>query len=73
MKEQDRFEKILFLEATEELLGWQMCPDHYGHHHLIPNQPRHIHVISSACWCEPFFEPLNQDPCRELWKHNQVH
>lgn len=73
MEQKLKYEKIEVEESSEELISWQRFPDHFGHTHVVPHQPRHVHVISYACWCEPFYEKDNQDPRREIWTHNQVH
>ncbi len=69
--EDKRFEKITIDHKPEDFEGWIAFADPYGHHHIIPQQPRHLHVISTACWCGPFLEM--QDAGRETWAHNQVH
>lgn len=71
--EDQRFQKITLTERPDDFDGWQFVSDRYGHTHLIPIQPRHLHALSTACWCEPFYEFTKPDSGVELWAHNPVH
>lgn len=73
MEDDPRFMKITILEMPEEFRGWLTLTDPYSHIHIVPDQRRHVHAISTACWCEPFYAYTNPDTGREVWEHNQIH
>jgi len=56
----------------ENFDGWSLIEDDYGHLHIIPDQKKHLHFPSTACWCEPHIDFRNTDNGREVWKHHQV-